>query len=494
MSSDIKIPETLLYELWQKQNFNSPLKTQSGEEIAILDPGNRNDDNAGPDFKNCRLRIGNLTFVGDIEIDPNYSDWKNHGHNIDNKYNSIILHASLINKSHQAYVYTRNGRKVPSICFANFIESNQLNEIKKNFLDEDQNEHLSKYKCSELCPSLANEVKEKFLIGLGIERFNKKCKKIYSRLKELQFLSELKLKEPAVSYDLSVKFHEKQFKHSDFTNKEIWNQLFYELVFEALGFSKNKLQMTTLAQYANLEFVKRIEPDGILIDKYESALFYIAGLVKAPENFSNASTKQYVEKLLMNWNLVKPFYDGKYLDEPQWHFFRLRPQNFPTVRIAAGARLLKNIAHDNIVDLIAKKISEIHNTSVLINSIRSIFIVKAEGFWKNHFVFEQTSNTEIKYFVGATRADEIIVNVILPYFGVFFEIFGNKNIAKKVLKIFTQYEQHSDNQIILDVSEAIGLNKSINRTIITQGMIELFRNFCSKNKCLECEIGTSVFN
>lgn len=493
MGSESKIQESLLYEIWQKQNYIPSLKTFYGEVITIIDVGSRNEDSAGPDFKNARIRIGNLTYVGDIEIDYDYSDWKLHGHNIDNKYNSVILHVALINKNHHGYVYTRNGRKVPSICLSEFVQKEVLEDLKLQH-ESNRNNSISILKCKESSDIVPFEVKEKFLIQLGIERFKKKCKKVYERLKELQFLKELNIKEPVISYELSTQFHEHQFKHSDFSNKEIWQQLFYELVFEALGYSKNKVPMTTLAQSANINFLKKIEKDGVLIQKYEAALFYISGLVSSSDNAAEQESKNYIENIFLHWNAIKPFYDGKYMEETQWHFFRLRPQNFPTIRIAAGARILKELIHDDLIAIIAKKITEIHNLTVLINSLRSLFVIKSDGYWRTHYVLDQPIKNEIKYFVGASRADEIVINVILPFFAVYFEVFGNKNLPKKILKIYSIYEQRSENQIINDVGTALCMNDQINKTVLSQGMIDLFRNYCSKNKCLECEIGKVAFD
>jgi hypothetical protein len=172
----------------------------------------------------------------------------------------------------------------------------------------------------------------------------------------------------------------------------------------------------------------------------------------------------------------------------------MRPQNFPTVRIAGGARILSELLQNNMISLLAKKITEIHNLSVLNNSLRSVFIIRSDGFWRNHYIFDQTAHSEIKYFVGAGRADEIIVNVVLPFFSVYFEVFGNPELSKKILKLYNIYQQHSENQIINEVAQALDLTEQANRTVYAQGLIELFRNFCSKNKCLECEIGKTVFN
>ncbi|MEG8947551.1 DUF2851 family protein [Rosettibacter firmus] len=494
MGSVSKVQESKLYEIWQKQNFNDIIKTSDEYDIFIIDKGNRNEDSAGPDFRNARIRIGNLTYVGDVEIDLDYSDWKAHGHNIDNKYNSVILHVTLTNKNRQGYVYTKNGRKVPSICISDLIHNDLIEQLKNSIEQEEKSDAVNLLKCTESIHLVPFETKEKFLIQLGVERFNKKCKRIYERLKELQFLKELNIKEPVVSYELTQKFHERQFKHSDFTNKEVWQQLFYELVFEALGYSKNKSQMITLAQYANVDFLKKIEKDGVLIQKYEAALMNISGLINSSEKIIDEESKNYLDNISLHWNSIKVFYDSKYMNETQWHFFRLRPQNFPTIRIAAGARLLKEILHEDLISVIAKKIAEIQKLTVLINSLRSLFVIKSDGYWKTHYVFNQPAKSEIKYFVGATRADEIVINVVLPFFAVYFEMFGNKLLPKKIMKIYSIYEQKSENQIITDVGNAILMKDHINRTIISQGIIDLFRSYCSKGKCLECEIGKVAFN
>ena len=123
-----------------------------------------------------------------------------------------------------------------------------------------------------------------------------------------------------------------------------------------------------------------------------------------------------------------------------------------------------------------------------------MFVIKSSGFWKKHYVFDQPSNGEIKYFVGASRADEMIINVILPFLSVYFDVFGNVELAKKVLRIYNVYNQNSDNRIVRDVAEGLNVTHFLRKAIYTQGMIELFRTKCSKGKCLECEIGKEVFN
>lgn len=492
MNHSSKIFEKEIYELWKKRNSLPALSSVSGDDISIIDPGVQNNDLAGPDFKNARIRIGNLTFVGDIEIDSNYVDWKLHGHNIDSKYNKVVLHVALYNHNNQPYVYTKDGRKVPSVILSEFLpkdfDNSNIPDIEE---EEDNSQHL---KCGLSCSAVSKDDKLKFISKLGVERFKKKCTKIYSRLKELKYLEELHAKEPVITYDLAPAFNERVFVHSDFHIKELWEQLFYELIFEALGYSKNKAVMLGLAQNANIGFFKSLKKEGDFVETAESVFYNISGLI--PQNGTNSDSviSEYTNSMKLKWETIKHSYDSRYFDETQWHFFRIRPQNFPTVRIAGGARILKKLLKDDLIAVIIKKIEEIHNLNVLINSLRSIFVIKSEGFWRHHYVFNETAGNEVKYFVGSSRADEILVNVALPFFSVYFDVFGKKDLSKKVFTLYNRFNQNSENKIIHEIARDLELDDKIHFTVYSQGMTELFRNYCSKSKCLECDIGKIVFN
>lgn len=494
MISSERIFEKDLYEIWINQNFESNLQTIDGDEIAVLDAGQHNSDTTGPDFHNARIRIGNLTFVGDIEIDSDYHDWKSHGHHLNNKYNKVVLHLSLTNKFNQPYVYSKDGRKIPSIKLADHVEVQQVKSISKKIESYNSN-HEHTLRCVESNSIIDLRSKEKFVLDLGTERYKKKCMKFYDRLKELKYISELQLKEPVIKYELGEEFRNKNYTHNDFKQKDLWLQLLYENVFEALGYSKNKSIMMKLAQSANINFINSFLNDGKTDkQKLEAALFGISGLLPDAEKLPDNHKSEYTKKIFEEWQSLQNRYDGETLNETDWNFFRLRPQNFPTIRIAGGTEILHSLVNDNLVSSLIKKIKEIRNLNVLINSLRSVFVIRSHGFWEDHYVFDKKTSTKIKYFVGAGRADEIVINVLLPFFTVYFEVFGNQDLAKKVFKLYSIYKQKNDNKIVREVSETLGLNRVSNRTVYSQGMIELFRHFCSKGKCLECEIGKQVFN
>ncbi|GAB4128346.1 MAG: DUF2851 family protein [Ignavibacteriales bacterium] len=486
-----RVAEKLLQEIWRKQNFISNLKTSEGEEITVIDPGEINKENAGPDFINARIKIGNFLFVGDVEIDMDYHNWKSHGHNINAKHNKVILHACLFNNHNQFYVYSKDGRRIPSICLKPYINENLLNGIETSNQNSDETNVI---KCNYCADLIELDIKKKYLAKLGIERFNRKSQKYFYRLKELAYLNSLSVDEPVIRYQMHPDFESKDFHPKDFMDKEIWQQLFYEIIFEALGYSKNKNEMTKLSQYANIKFLKKLGNNEQTHNLFESTLFNISGLV--PKNLDEKlnGSLDYIRNIRNDWEKIKMIYDGETMHESEWQFLRMRPQNFPTLRIAGGARIVYDIMYNNLIGVIAKKISEIHKFDVLTKSIRSLFIVRARGFWKNHFMFQQEANMEIKYFIGISRADEIIVNVILPFFSLYFEVFNKIELSKKILKIYSNYYQSSENKIVLEVAECLGVKDLLKKSIYAQGLLELFRNYCSKHNCEECEIGQVVFN
>jgi hypothetical protein len=491
MKHSSNIYEKQIAEIWKSQSFQKSLSTVQGEEIHVLDIGLENDETGGPDFKNARVRIGNLVYVGDIEIDQDYSNWKSHAHNIDEKYNKVILHAALSNKFNQNYVYTKNGRKVPTICLSRFLSKESYNHL---VVSDEKVSNNNILKCAHCADSIEERIKRDFISKLGMERFNKKCKRIYSRLKEITYLKSLKLHEPVVQYDLKQKIDEKKFTHEDFQDKEIWQQLLYEMVFEALGYSKNKGIMLKLAQAVPVEFYKRLGSDKDAYFRIEATLFNVSGLVPDKILSLNDNNSNYPKQILKEWDNLKRIYDGKIFSEADWQFFRLRPQNFPTVRLAGGAQFLKLVLYENLIESINKKIIEIRNVNVLINSIRTMFVLKSRGYWKDHYVFGKASKENVKYFVGVARADEIMINVILPFFAVYYEVFGKDELAKKIIKTYSIYPQKSDNKIVRDIAEGLNNGDYLKKTVLSQGLLELFRSYCSKKKCLDCEIGSTVFS
>jgi len=491
LKNNPKIPEEIIYKIWEEKRIDSSLRTADGLSIEIIDCGVRNSDEAGPDYRNARIKINNITFSGDVEIDTLHSDWKAHGHNLNQRYNKVILHAVLSNDSSYPFVVTQSGRKVPTLSLENYLSSSIKQNIQQD-LKAIQSDDEIKMPCSQINHKVERREKLSYLKNLGLLRFRKKCERIVERLKELVLLDELHIKEPKVYHDFHKEISTREYTQKDFEHLELWQQLYYEQLFEALGYSKNKDIMLKLSRTVDIKFFKSV--DQLNKEKIESILFHVSGMFPDVVDITNEETSEYIRNSMDLWSSVKNNYDSGSLNKSDWNFFKLRPQNFPTLRIAAGARLLeKIIVHEQFIRIlnIIKQYTDINK---LITKLRSEIIIKGEGYWSDHYNFNKETKTKLNYFIGLGRADEIVINIILPIYSVYFEIYGNKELSQKVLDLYLNYYQKEGNHLIDQVNESLGLKNEKFRSVYYQGMIDLFRNYCIKKKCMECEIGKQVFN
>jgi hypothetical protein len=484
-----RIPEEYILDFWLGKKLPSKLTTLDGSEIEIIEPGNRNSDFEGPDFHNSRIRIGNITFNGDVEIDNFTSDWKAHGHNLNSRYNKTILHVVLKNDSNQTYSIDSIGRHIPILELNNFLdeENRKLLELKS---EKDDDISLP---CFQVNRRMSVDDKLKYLKTLGLERYKKKCLKILDRLKELVVLREHKISEPKVSHSFFKDIKERKFYSKEFDDLTLWNQILYEEIFEALGYTKNKEIMSKLGRSLEYDFILRIDANAF-VENAESALFNISGLIPDVSKINDEETLEYLRVLKTNWEKLKIYYNNSYFNVNNWHFYKLRPQNFPTVRLAAAARYLQKLFQHNLFNKLLNNFSKLKDSKKLTSFLLDNFIIKAEGYWSNHYNFGKPLRTQIKYFVGLSRVDEILINCILPIMSVYFEIFDKRNETKRVFEVFVNYKQKESNNLVDKVSQKLNIYEHRLRSVTYQGTLELFRNYCIKGKCLECEIGKNVFN
>ena len=314
------------------------------------------------------------------------------------------------------------------------------------------------------------------------------------RLKELVYLKELNVKEPVVQYELDEKFINRTFTYTDFEDTEIWEQVFYEFVFEALGYTNNKDIMKKTAQSIELSFLKKYCDDNNFEDILEAIFFNVSGIVPSKIKYDDSATTEYIRKLIEHWDLVKKDYDNKLFKKSQWNFAKLRPPNFPTIRIAGGIKLLKKIFKEDLIKNILLQCEGQNDIKKIEAFMRDNIVVKGTGYWHNHYVFDGKPGIIIKYFIGVARADDIIINVVLPFSSVYFEIFGKKEITNKIFRFYLNYYQKSESRLVNDISKALSIEQKQAVSVYHQGMIKLYRNYCSQNKCLNCEIGKRVFN
>jgi hypothetical protein len=307
------------------------------------------------------------------------------------------------------------------------------------------------------------------------------------------YLKEMNIREPIVRYDFGEEFQNKKFTPAEFNDSLIWQQLIYEMIFEALGYSKNKDNMLKLAKAVNLDFLIKFKEEENFQEITECALFNVSGIISTGHPKSDEKSTEYLRVLIEKWSEIKDQYDGSYFKKDRWNFFKIRPQNFPTVRIAGGSRIIKRLIRDDLLKSIITLFTEDQKQKKIVSMLRSMIIVNAKGYWRNHYGFDKPAKEEINYFVGLSRADEIIINVILPVLAVYFEIFDDKEAARRVKKIYLNFHQKSSNRVVNQVVDSLHITNSESKSVYMQGMIELFRHYCVKERCMECKIGKVVF-
>lgn len=488
-----RIPEEAIYRMWQEKDYTNGFSTSDGMQIEIIDPGQRNVDLAGPDFHNAKVRIGTMIFSGDVEIDNFYTDWRSHGHHLNKKYNKLVLHLTLSEEAHNGYVTTQSGRKVHSIILGKYLNKSITKKLVEHF-NAVKNEDKIRMPCIGLCTNLDLEFLTGYIREFGLIRHRKKCERILYRLKEIIVLKDNQLKEPVLKYNFEKEIRNRDFSSDEFADSQIWKQILYEMVFEALGYSKNKSIMLKLSNALDINFLEALSNDEKSINFYESILFNISGLIPEINNISDEETAEYLRMLVENWTRIRSKYDGESFSKTDWNFFKLRPHNFPTVRIAAGARIINSILQKDLLQKFINLFESTANMNKVVSKLRNSIIIKGDGYWAHHFNFNKPLKSKIKYFLGLGRADEIIINIILPMMSVYFDLFDRKIAAERVLNVYANYNQKEGNKLVNDMSEVLGLQSYSFSSIIHQGMIELFRNFCIKQRCLECKIGEKVFN
>ena len=489
----MSVNEKLIYEIWKEGNFKKELVLDDSQKIEIIDKGTHNKDSAGPDFLNARIKFGNITYLGDIEIDTWHSDWKSHGHYFDNRYNKVILHIVTSNEKYKPFVYTRDGRKVHSICILDFVEEKFQSLLVKAAVSEKKNRKYEML-CKNRNETVHKKEKLEFLGELGIERLKKKSKRCFDRLKEMVYLKELNIREPVVKYDFGESFHKKKFAVSELGDIGVWEQLIYEMIFEALGYSRNKEIMMKMAKAVNISFLNIFRSNDSFEVITESALFNVSGIIPQVTKFQEESTTEYLRQSIEVWNSIKEKYDGIVFNKEDWNFFKSRPQNFPTIRLCGGANLIAHILTTNVFKSLTKYFNEDREVKEANIVLRNHIITEAKGYWAEHYNFDKLSKERLNYFIGVSRADEIIINVLFPVLILYFEIFEMNDNARRVKQLYMHYTQHGSNMVVEQVENTLGLKNASRRSVNYQAMIELFRNYCVKERCLECKIGSKIFN
>ncbi|HEX37611.1 MAG TPA: DUF2851 family protein [Candidatus Cloacimonetes bacterium] len=428
------IAENFLYHIWDEQHLKRTLYTIDGKSLKILFQGKWNTD-AGPDFINSILLLNNEKVQGDVEIHRTEYDWKAHIHHEDARYNNVILHVVFENEHNKEFTITENGSKIPILELRNNLDQ-QLEKLWKRFgskpFDTSQKETIE----CQLCEIVTKEELENILKEKGLQRFYKKCKR---------FSAEL--------------------VNSDF------NQILFEGILEALGYTKNKVPFYKLAKLLSYKRLQTIIKECKNENDLFSILLYASGLTLEDYHFEwiDKSLKVSNKKILLKLSsLLHP------LEKSSWNFFRSRPQNHPVNRMWQISPFLFNtMQRGNLI-----------NTIISIFSIPDTREVKAKDIEKE---FITLLETPAHPSIGKSRSRDIFANIVLPVSYVYAQTLNYYDMQNFILKVYSNLSKLSDNHITNYMKSLFRDNLSFPITLdIQQGMIQLYYLFCCHHECENC--------
>jgi len=418
--------EDFLQYIWRYNLFEEINSTTNGNNLEIISVGQLNTD-SGPDFFNAKIKIDDTIWVGNIEIHINSSDWKKHNHHNDEAYNNVILH---IVKHFDTEIYDSNGRKIPTaiLSYANHFEDNY-----KKLLSSKH-----KIKCENRISEIDRFTISSWISSLAIERLSRKSASIIEKLKQ---------------------------------NKHNWEETFYQSIFRYFGMGTNSEPFEMLARLVPLKILAKHKNNLLSI---EAILFGTAGFLS-----KNKPNDTYYNLLKREYAVMKAKFNLQEMDKSMWKFMRLRPVNFPTVRIAQTAMLIHNSTS------LFSKIIESDN----IDQIKKLFSANTSEYWEIHYNFNKESSKKIKK-IGNTTINIILINVVIPFIFVYGKEKNLPEFTDKALNFLEEIKAESNTIIKYWTSLKIDSKSAFD----SQALIELHNEYCLKNKCLNCRIGNKLIN
>ena len=451
----LNLNENLISRVWLDKIHYDDLKTTDGKTVEVLQYGELNTD-SGADFKNAKVKIGGILFSGDIEIHKSVNDWYLHNHKKDGKYNKVILHVVFWEEDEingDAPPTVSKSRKVPTVILSKFLNKS-IHVIWKDIINNPS--PAFKLPCFPQNENIKTEEKRNWIENLSLKRLNYRAGRIKQRLETIEF------------------------NEGGRGKKQIWEQVLFEFICEALGFSKNKEQFLKFAKLIDLVNIKSLK---LSREEIEALLFITSGL---PGNIRYKD--EYIKNLQKNRGKLQKKINIQFMVKEEWNFFRLRPQNFPTVRIAYASSLLYEIIYNDFLKKVVSCFDKSKNANK--DLIKIFSEIKVSDYWNNHFVFGKESKSKPNN-IGESRIKDIIINVLLPIIYFYSERFEVYTLKDKVIGFYLNGIDSNKNEITRVMEKQ--LKFKIKTISDSQGLIHLHNFYCVKVKCKECAIGKTLF-
>lgn len=419
--------EAFLHFVWQYQYFNKAgLTTSDNALVNIIHPGVYNTD-AGPDFKEAIVRIGDMEWRGHVELHVKSSDWSQHKHHNDKAYNNVILHVVWQNNQD---VKREDGTILPVIELQGLVQERVIFDYKKLINSPDK------------IP----------------------CEKQLNSVSDLTWISTL---DKVLMERLSVKAA--RAKELNVKNGNNWEETAYQLLAKNFGFKINGEPFGILAETLPYKIIKKHADNKLQV---EALLFGQAGFLSAEQQ------DEYQQLLLKEYTFLKHKYNlTSRLLPVQWKLLRLRPANFPIVRLAQFAQLMNQLPSlfQNLIDIESTK------------DLKQLFQVKMSAYWKHHYQFGKVSGKEIPS-LGDSSIENIAINTIAPLLVAYGQHIDGVSYIDKAIRLLQEIKAEKNR--ITNYWSA--LNTGVSSAFDSQALIQLYNEYCSKRRCLSCSVGVSL--
>lgn len=412
--------ERLLQFIWQFQYYSKhQLTTDEGEELLILSPGTYN-QNQGPDFLNASIKIGSTVWVGNIELHVKASDWNKHRHTSDPNYRNVILHVVWENdlSIHQSSSLSLKER-VPKVLLETYEQLMQAS---------------LKQACKSFLPALSQLGWLSWKERLVAERLERKSERV------LQLLHQ---------------------------SKQHWEEIFWWMLASNFGIKVNTDAFEAMARSVSVN----------VLAKHKNQIHQLEALLLGQANLLNGQYDEDYPKLLQKeFRFLKSKYQLQSHNVLP-HFLRMRPANFPTVRLAQLAMLVSSSSH------LFSKLKEMQS----VKEVKILLDVTANDYWHYHYSFDETSAFKPKH-LGKQMIDNLVINTITPVLFT-YGLYTKQEVFKEKAVHWLQQISAEQNAVTKLWHDAEVANRS---AFDSQSLIELTNNYCNHQRCLDCAVGNKI--
>jgi hypothetical protein len=423
--------EEFLHYLWKYSLYDKNcLADNEGRRIIVLSPGTYNRD-SGPDFFNARILIEGIEWAGNVEIHIKASHFNCHGHDRDHAFDNVILH--LVAENDRLVINSRGEELLT-------VELKYDPVIYEKYLDLVNNAFV--IACQNQIAGFDKFLLRHWLHSLLVERLQMKSESLMKIL---------------------------------YKTGNDWDETFYRLLSRYFGFRVNAEPFEMLAEALPYRIIRRHSGN---IFQIESLLFGTAGMLEEGL-FKEAVLDKYYRDLTREYKILSAKYSLRPIHGWLWKFCRIRPANFPTVRISQLAALLSTAG-----GLFSRTI-ETND----IKKLKILFNAAASAYWDDHYIFGKRSGIKQK-LTGDKATELFLVNVVVPLKFLYGHYHDKQAVVDKAIYLLQDIDPES-NSLTEDWKSAGIVGES---AFYTQALLQLTNEYCRKRRCLECRIGCWIIS